>query len=171
MTALDEMVAREAARDLVARVARGEDRRDGSLLNGAYWPDARVDLGVFKGSFAEYLAYVVPGSDAIPVTLHTLGQSLIEVRGDSCLVETHVTSYHRINFGAEHRDVVIGGRYLDRTEKRDGEWRIAARTMLNDWLRDFGTSVDWSQGLLGAPFLGDHSIGSARGDYSEVFFL
>jgi hypothetical protein len=42
--------------------------------------------------------------------------------------------------------------------------------MLYDWLRDFGESVDWSQGLLGMPFLTTHSVGAARGDHSETFF-
>lgn len=167
---LDELIAREAIRDCVARVARGEDRRDAALISGAWWPDARVDLGIFAGSFADYLAWVVPGSDAIPVTTHELAQSLIVTEGDAARVETHVTSYHRIDMGAEHRDIVLGGRYLDRFERRGGEWRIAARTMLYDWLRDDGVSVDWSQGVLGTPFLAGHSIGAAKGDHSEAFF-
>lgn len=167
---LDELIAREAIRDCVARVARGEDRRDAGLISGAYWPDALVDLGIFAGGFAEYLAFVVPGSDAIPVTTHALGQSLIVAETDAARVETHVTSYHRIDMGAEHRDVVLGGRYLDRFEQRGGEWRIAARTMLYDWLRDDGVSVDWAQGVLGTPFLAGHYTGAAKGDHSERFF-
>jgi len=38
-------------------------------------------------------------------------------------------------------------------QKRDNEWRIAHRTMKYDWLNDQGRSVDWSNGLLGMPFL------------------
>ena len=33
------------------------------------------------GSFDEYLAWVVPGSPAIPVTQHMLGQTVIECSG------------------------------------------------------------------------------------------
>ncbi len=169
-TEFDFLVDREMIRDCLARLARGEDRRDAQLIGGCYWPEATDDHGVFVGSFAEYLAWVVPGAPSIPVTLHTLGQSLIELLGIIALVETHVTAYHRIDTGTEERDIVIGGRYLDRMEKRGSEWRIAHRIMLNDWLKDFGPSVDWSQGLLGMPFLTDHSVGAARGDYSEAFF-
>jgi hypothetical protein len=167
---LTYVVDRENIRDCLARVARGEDRRDADLISGAYWPDATDDHGISAGTLKEYLAWVVPGAPSIPDTMHTLGQSFIDLRGDEAVVETHVTAYHRIDSGAQETDVVIGGRYLDRMEKRNGEWRIAARTMLYDWLRDFGTSVDWSQGVLGMPFLGDHYVGKAHGDHSvEVF--
>jgi hypothetical protein len=168
--ALLELIDRQNIVDCLARLARGEDRRDASLLRSSYWPDATDDHGVFVGSFEEYLAWVVPGAPSIPVTLHTLGQSLIELRGATAMVETHVTAYHRIDMGEEERDWVIVGRYLDRMERRGREWRVAHRTMLYDWEKDFGRAVDWSKGLLGMPFLGSHSVGAARGDHSEKLF-
>jgi hypothetical protein len=164
------LIDRDRVRDCVARLARGEDRRDAELIGRCFWPDAKVDLGVFTGSFAEYLAWVVPGAASIPVTLHTLGQSVIELRGEAAAVETHVTAYHRIDMGAEERDIVLGGRYLDRMEKRSGYWRIVHRTMLYDWLSDYGKSADWTQGLFGMPFVSSQAVGKARGDYSEAFF-
>jgi hypothetical protein len=167
---LQALLERERIRDCIVRLARGEDRRDAAAITAAYWPDSTTDYGVFAGSFDEYLAWVTPGSPAIPVTQHVLGQSLIELAGETAHVETHVTSYHRIDTGAEHRDTVIGGRYLDRLEKRGGAWRIAERTMLYDWYQDFGQSIDWSQGVMGLPFSADHFPGRAVGDYSETFF-
>jgi len=164
-------IDREKIRDCLNRLARGEDRRDARLLRGAYWPDATDDHGIFQGTFEEYLDWVVPGSPLIPVTLHTLGQSLIELQGLTARVETHLTSYHRIDTGnGPARDLVIGVRYLDRMEKRGSEWRIAHRIMIYDWLRDWGESVDWSNGVLGTPFLSGHAIGSAHGDFSATFF-
>jgi len=167
---LTALLEREKIRDCIVRLARGEDRRDPAAITAAYWPDSTTDYGVFRGSFDEYLAWVTPGSPAIPVTQHVLGQSLIELDRDTAHVETHVTSYHRIDTGEEHRDTVIGGRYLDRLEKRGRAWRIAERTMLYDWYQDFGQSIDWSQGVMGLPFSADHFSGRAAGDYSETFF-
>lgn len=161
---------REKIRDCVARLARGEDRRDAELIKASYWPDSITDYGVFAGNFDDYLAWVVPGSPAIPVTQHVLGQSVIELDGEVARVETQVISYHRINMGEAERDTCIGGRYLDRMEQRDGEWRIAQRTMLYDWYQDFGVAIDWSQGLMGMPFSAPHFVGRAAGDYSETFF-
>jgi hypothetical protein len=166
---LKALVQRDQIRDCIVRLARGEDRRDAELIRACYWPDSTTDYGVFVGSFDEYLAWVVPGSPAIPVTQHVLGQSLIDLKGEAALVESHVMSYHRINMGEEERDTVIGGRYLDRVEKRGGQWRIAQRTMLYDWFQDFGVSIDWSKGVMGLPFSAGHYSGKAVGDYSEIF--
>jgi hypothetical protein len=167
---LQALLDRDRIRECITRLARGEDRRDAELITGSYWPDSTTDYGVFAGSFAEYLAWVVPGSPAIPVTQHVLGQSTIDLQGSVALVETHATSYHRIDTGIEERDTIIGGRYLDRLEKRSGEWRIASRTMLYDWFQDIGLSVDWSKGVMGMPFSADHFTGKAVADFSETFF-
>jgi len=166
-----DLIDRETIRECIARVARGEDRRSAQLIGASYWPDATTDFGIFAGSFDQYLAWVVPGSPAVLLTQHVLGQSVIELRGnDTALVETHVSSYHRINMGTEERDLVISGRYLDRFAKRSGEWRIAHRIMLYDWVQNSGQSADWSNGLMGAPFSAGHYTGRAANDYSEAFF-
>jgi SnoaL-like domain len=153
----EELLDREQIRDCIARLARGEDRRDAALIRASFWPDAVVDLGVFSGSFDEYLAFVVPGSPAIPVTQHMLGQSMIERSGDTALVETYVTAYHRMANDDGDRDTVIGGRYLDRVDKRGSQWGIGHRTMLYDWYQDLGASIDGSQGLMGMRLPVDHN--------------
>ena len=157
--------------EAIARLARGEDRRDAALISASYWPDSVTDYGVFKGNFDDYLAWVVPGADAITNTQHVIGQSHIELAGDRTKVETQVISYHRIDYGeGDEHDTVIGGRYLDVFEKRDGDWRIASRKMLYDWYQDWGKSIDWSQGVMGMPFSDPRFSGRAKGDWSEDFF-
>jgi SnoaL-like domain len=169
--AIHHVIDREHIRTAIARLARGEDRRDALLITSSYWPDSVTDYGVFKGGFAEYLAWVVPGADAITNTQHHIGQSYIELNGKAAKVETQVISYHRVDYGAgDEHDIVIGGRYLDIFEQRDGDWRIASRTMLYDWYQDWGAAVDWSQGVMGMPFSAPYFSGRARGDWSEAFF-
>ena len=167
---ITSLVDRERMRDCLVRLARGEDRRDAGLISSAYWPDSVTDYGVFKGDFAAYLAWVTPGSEAITNTQHLLGQSFIDLDGEVARVETQVISYHRVDYGAEEHDTCIGGRYLDRMEKRDGEWRIAERTMLYDWCQDWGVATDWSQGVMGMPFSAPHYSGRSHGDHSAAFF-
>lgn len=168
---IEVLLAREAIRCCIARLARGEDRRDATLITASYWPDSVTDYGVFKGSFDEYLAWVVPGADAITNTQHHVGQSHIELEDETAKVETQVISYHRIDYGGgDEHDTVIGGRYLDVFARRGGDWRIASRTMLYDWYQDWGASIDWSQGVMGMPFSAPHFSGRARGDWSQTFF-
>ena len=167
---LQEVVDRAAIRHCLERLARGEDRRSAELIRASWWPDATYDYGVQGGSFDEYLAWVVPGADAIKNTQHVLGQTYTELDGDRARAETQVVSYHRVDMGAGDRDTCIGGRYLDRLEKRGGEWRIAERIMLYDWYSDWGASIDWSQGLMGLPLTAEHFSGRAHGDFSEKFF-
>jgi hypothetical protein len=168
--ALAALLDEAAIRRCLVRLARGEDRRDAGLITASYWPDSITDYGVFKGDFDAYLAWVVPGADAITNTQHVLGQSHIELATSSARVETQVISYHRVDMGAGERDTVIGGRYLDVLEKRDGDWRIASRMMLYDWYQDWGEAIDWSQGVMGMPFSAPHFSGRAKGDHSAAFF-
>ena len=170
-TRLAELLSRDAIRRAIIALARGEDRRDAALISSAYWPDSITDYGVFKGDFAEYLAWVVPGAEAITNTQHVLGQSHIELAGTTARAETQVISYHRIDYGGgDEHDTCIGGRYLDVFEQRDGEWRIASRKMLYDWYQDWGGAIDWSQGVMGMPFSDPGFAGRSHGDWSVEFF-
>ncbi|MEW9856335.1 nuclear transport factor 2 family protein [Novosphingobium sp. M1R2S20] len=168
--ALQALLHREAIRSCVVRLARGEDRRDAELIRSCWWPDARFDYGVHAGDFETYLAWVVPGADAIKNTQHVLGQTYLKLSGDSARAETQVISYHRVAMGEGDRDTCIGGRYLDRFEKRGEEWRIADRVMLYDWEQEWGAAADWSKGVMGYPFSAEHFPGRAKGDYSERWF-
>ena len=168
---LAEMLDRDRIRACLVRLARGEDRRNGEMIKASYWPDSITDYGVFKGDFQAYYDWVIPGADAITNTQHVLGQSHIELDGDTARVETHVVSYHRVDYGGgDEHDTCIGGRYLDVMAKRNGEWRVAERTMLYDWYQDWGNSIDWSQGVMGLPFSEERFSGRAKGDWSEKFF-
>ncbi|MBP2450416.1 nuclear transport factor 2 family protein [Mycolicibacterium lutetiense] len=167
---LTELLDRDKIRSCLARLARGEDRRNAQLIIGSYWPRAVVDHGIVSGTFDEYLGWVVPGSPDIPVTQHVLGQSTIDLHLDSALVETHVLAYHRMVTGDDHSDTVIGGRYLDWFEKSANEWRISKRTMVYDWVQDLGASIDWRTGFMGMPLDAERYTGRAAGDPSEDFF-
>ncbi len=70
------------------------------------------------------------GSDA---TLHTLGQSIIDIDKDTAYCETHVLAHHRTDRDGKTILDTFGGRYVDRMEKRDGEWKIADRVVVRDW--------------------------------------
>lgn len=167
---MEEVIDREQIRDCLARLARGLDRRDAELVRGAFWPEAEDDEGVAVVTVEQLVAWVSPGDPAMKLTMHTMGHSLIDVRGAKAVVETHVTSYHRVETNGVDRDVVLGGRYLDQFEKRGGEWRVLKRKLIYDWLNDLGAAHDFSTGAFGLPLTSEGAIGAAAGDYSETLF-
>jgi hypothetical protein len=71
------------------------------------------------------------------VTQHTIHNSSVELDGDVAHAETYVHAYHQFKkeAGQPVRIWLFAGRYVDRHEKRDGEWRIARRVIVYDFDR------------------------------------
>ena len=121
--------------DVLHRYSRGFDRCDMEMAKSAYWPDAIDDHPGFCA-----LAYTMCDHfDALhrerwTTTQHHIANTRIEIDGDSA----HAESY--FFFTATKRETleleVMGGRYLRRLERRDGEWRIAAVVLIGDWSLD-----------------------------------
>ena len=65
------------------------------------------------------------------ISLHLLDVNNVEIEGDTAHSECYVLFSQRRRDG-EGLDFG-GARYLDRLERRDGEWRIAARKLIIDW--------------------------------------
>ena len=146
-----ELADREAIRDCLARYCRGIDRMDEAMVLGVYWPDAVDEHLVFTGSPTEFVAWCMPLMRGMEQTVHLLGNILIAIDGVVASVETYFQAFHRLRADEHHpaRDLILGGRYVDRFERRGDEWRIVKRTTIADWYREFADSGDWSTGPLG----------------------
>jgi hypothetical protein len=114
---------------------RGVDRGDAALVASVYHPDGIDDHGSFKGLGAAFAEYVTRRlAERYEATMHTIANSAIEFRGpDIAHVESHVCARHRRSEGEGVILETFGGRYVDRFERRDGEWRIAHRLMVHEW--------------------------------------
>ena len=130
---LQELLDRQAIHDVMMRYARGIDRSDLDLVRSCYHPGATDDHGSFKGPIEEFIPWVEEQLEAFDTIMHFLGNILIEIDGDVAHVETYCVSYHRLK--GEDVDTLFGLRYIDRFEKRDSEWRIAARRIAAEWNR------------------------------------
>jgi hypothetical protein len=67
--------------------------------------------------------------------MHSVSNHQIELEGDVAWSEAYLVALHRFERDGELHDWVLGGRYVDRFERRDGEWRIAHRITVHDWSR------------------------------------
>ncbi|MEM6496081.1 MAG: nuclear transport factor 2 family protein [Pseudomonadota bacterium] len=137
--ALQRLLDKDEIRDLMARYARGVDRADWDVgVRSTYHEDAYDDHGDYKGDVDGFIAFGKDRLGDIPQAVHFLGQSLIEFASDTvAVVETYFCTMHtlgpeaKVKYGAADQKGPVQlshiGRYVDRVEKRKGEWRIAHR--------------------------------------------
>ena len=143
---LRALVDRRAIEDVILQYCRGIDRMDRERVRACYHPDATDDHGSFKGDVEAFLAWVFRLLGRYTNTMHFVGNILVELAGDIAAAETYGIAFHRSKDPAPHLNLMTGFRYLDRFERRDGEWRIAARTAVTEWAR-----VDDTRGRFDVP--------------------
>lgn len=130
--AIAELLDRQAILDALTRYARGVDRLDEELILSAFWPGAHDAHGPTNGSVAEFLASWLPSQAGREAGQHFLVNHTVAFDGtEAADCETYLLVAIKSE-GATTVDL-MGGRYVDRFEKRHGEWRIATRLCLVDW--------------------------------------
>jgi hypothetical protein len=141
---LDALQAQADVRERVLGAARALDRLDRDLLRAQFWEDASVDYGrIYQGPVADFVDIAMGFQGSMRDTQHFVGNVAIEIDGDEARAESYVHAHHVIVQGDERVQLMIGGRYLDRLERRAGEWRIVFRTELLDWGRWLPMTDRW----------------------------
>jgi hypothetical protein len=138
-----DLAARSAIREVLARYARGVDRCDWQLVRSCYHPDATDDHGVYRGDVDGFITYFAEQVHEFESTTHHVLQSVMELAGDVAGVETSSIAHH-LGADAEGRfDLVTAVRYVDRFERRSGDWRIAQRVVVMEWVRTDRPGDPW----------------------------
>jgi hypothetical protein len=140
---LDDLLAREEITDVVKALARGTDRLDRELMASCYHADGTDDHNVFRGTGTEFAQWVVDTLPHFQATMHFVGPPRIRTAspgtagngGDRAKVDTYCVAHHvsRPDADGQQTDMVLGLRYVDRFERRDGHWLIGARVCAFDW--------------------------------------
>lgn len=144
---LREMIAKQKIADVVHRYCRGIDRCDIETLSAAFWPDATADYGSGRLNALAWARGAVTALAGMRRTMHSVGNIVIEVQGDHAWAETYCHAYHETDGADGPREMVVGGRYLDRFERRAGAWRITHRIYVMDWNRNTPATCQWDEGL------------------------
>jgi hypothetical protein len=146
MSRVDELLDKQDIYDVLIRYCRGIDRRDLELLRSVYHPDAYDDHGMFQGPAAEFASYAVKNLATMQRTMHCIHNVAITLAGDVAASEAYCVAYHRMTSrsGGE-ADHLVGIRYVDRFERRDGgPWLIARRTVVYEWSRIDTVGREWT---------------------------
>ena len=144
----EELANRLAIFDVLAQHSRGVDRADAEILKSCYWPDADVNYGGFVGNAHEFCDGLPTGIKGFKLTQHSVSNISIDFRGDDALVESYVTAYHFMMGGSETEMTYIG-RYLDKMQRRNSNWKINHRTICMDWNQNVPTTAQWDGDLFG----------------------
>ena len=128
---LQALLDRQDILDALSRFSRGMDRLDRALYLSAYHADAEMAAGPFVGLASECADWAFPMHEEGQIlTHHALLNTTIDLDGDMAHTETYYL------FVARNKDeslVQAGGRYINRFERRAGEWKIALQTNVIEW--------------------------------------
>lgn len=152
---LQALLDKQALYELAVRYARGIDRRDRDLLLSVYHDDAIDDHGtMFTGSALAFADWQPDVMQPFEITNHYIMNTAYRLDGDHAEGELHFIAYHRTK-GPDAQEIWVGGRYMDRYERRGDDWKIAHRTLVWDFTRSDPlnpeqTAFRQSLGLSGA---------------------
>ena len=155
---LQEMLDEFQLRKLVNSYCRAVDRGDIAHLRRLYHDDAEDDHGAFSTGLADdFLNELAAVRPYIRSMQHNVTTINFAISGDTAEGEIYTIATHTFVTGDRDVDVIVGGRYLDKYEKRDGTWKFIERTIVTDWAHvNDPSSVDLSHPitrdtLRGAP--------------------
>lgn len=141
---LDVLASEQAIRGLILRYCRGVDRLDWDMVASVFWPDAKLTYGASQTP-AQFIAGAKIGLPLYALTQHSVSNVLIEVNGDRAEGEAYCLARHRsaATQSAPAEDFLWGGRYVDRYERRSGEWRISRRVVVHEWTKLEAVDAVW----------------------------
>lgn len=123
---------RQAILDLVMRQARGHDRHDVEMMVEVFHEDGVDEHGPNLVPGPQYGEWANRTHEAVFIDhLHNITTHTCEIDGDVAHAESYVMGALRVK---DHTTLtILGGRYVDRLERRNGEWRIALRRCTIEW--------------------------------------
>lgn len=127
---IQRLIDEAAIRRLLALYPRALDRQDHELLASLFHPDAIDEHGPINGPATDFVNFMATGSVPGHHWMHHNGTQLIDIDGDVAHTETYTLAFYREpdeDGNPSNREVFLRCRYIDRVERRDGQWRIAHR--------------------------------------------
>lgn len=135
--AVQELIDREAIRDLVLCYSRAIDRKDVGLLRDLYTEDATDTHGdTFDGGAKEYCDFIEGALPFMTYSGHHACNHMIAVDGDTGNGEVYCIAWHilpdQANPGQRVEDIMLV-RYIDNYRRcGDGKWRFSKRVVTYD---------------------------------------
>ena len=134
--ALQQLIDKDAIRDLVLLYSRAIDRKDIGLLRDLYTEDATDTHGdSFDGPADAYCDFIEKSLPYMPYSGHHVCNHMISVDGDEGNGEVYALAYHLIpNRDGGREEDFMAVRYIDNYRRcADGKWRFSKRVVTYDF--------------------------------------
>jgi ketosteroid isomerase-like protein len=161
---LRELLDREELRELIYAYCSAVDRHDFERLRTLYHPDATDHHGrLFQGPAGAFIEALPAILEPMEIVSHNVTNVSLKLDGNRGEGEVGFFAFHRIRTPDGAQDMLLGGRYADRYERRAGLWKIAHRAVIADWIQVHEPSIcdmripELEGSLLGSPDAGDPS--------------
>lgn len=145
-----ELKDRQAILDVIHRESRGRDRQDVDLIAACWWPEGIDEHGPIIMPAPDYPERANSGhARFFSATMHNITTHTCEIDGHTAHSETYVVG---TMLSPDKQSMKIApGRYFDRLEKRNSEWRILYRRCTVEMSMD--GSAEWVNGVMCKGFL------------------
>lgn len=131
---LQAMLDKHEITELIYAYCNAADRHDHVKMRSLYHEDAKDDHGIFfKGLAMDFIDQLPEIQKPMEILHHNVTTINIELDGDYAEGEVYIIAFHRFKTEEGPADLLIGGRYFDHYEKRNGVWKFSLRAIDADW--------------------------------------
>ena len=124
---LQDLLDRAAITQVVQDWSLARDTGRWDELRSFYTPDATMHTTSFVGSAAEFVERSMAAARNGARAQHFIGAASITLRGEKAIAETRMVLLVRGMLDGVEVDATCYGRFHDRFDKAEGQWRIQQR--------------------------------------------
>jgi hypothetical protein len=140
MTAAEDKLA---CADVIVSWGLYRDQRRWPELLSTFHTDGEIAVSWFRGPYAAFVEHCKRGGPS----KHLIMAPLVKVNGDRATAETTIVILVRQTIDSLSVDMTSRARFLDRLERRNGEWKIRERAAVyeQDRLDPVAPSEDFAR--------------------------
>ncbi len=141
--ALGELLDKQAITELIYAYCNAADRHDHDKMRTLYHEDAIDEhASYFKGLAMEFIDRLPQIQAPMEILHHNVTTVNLKLDGDRAEGEIYILAFHKVlNEDGSAFDLLIGGRYFDKYEKRNGVWKFSYRSVVADWANAHQPSI------------------------------
>ncbi len=148
LSTVRQLKDRQDIRDCIQRESRARDRQDVAQIESCWWPDGVDEHGSVITRVPDYAGRANMGHGMnFHMTSHNITNHICELEGDVAHCESYVIG--GLSWLEGDKTTIAFGRYLDRLEKRGGEWRMHTRKCTIEMTADCDGSWVHSKNVQG----------------------